>query len=492
MSYSSKLYKISIFSLFSGITVILCSIGIYFLSNWIINKNIKENEIIRLNSSGFNYWMNPPANILRSYYFFDISNQEEFSQGRAKPQLIQRGPYVYREQWEKKKVQFLSDELVSYYQVSSIYFDQEKSNGTEDDMINFLNVPAISALESARYESEKNQGIMNEIIKLTNSKLFFRHTVKELLSGFKDPLLEIAKIFKPNLVKSSIFSMLNGKNGTLYQNFTMMTGISNISDVGRLVSWNNNEKLDYWYSPYANLINGSDSTTFPPYRKRDQRVYAYNSDMCRSYYLEYFKDDVHNGIKTYNFHLPKTIFYNTTYNPDSNGFCENECVGNGVLNISTCYGGNTFISMPHFLNAEEKFLQAVDGLSPDESRHDFLMKFEPTTGVSITGNIRLQICFSIFNSPNFDILKKVPNLIYPVIWFDESYELFPDISKQLKQVSFYVQLAYTAEIVLLAIGSVSILTSSLLIIVLRCKKSKTNSESIVTSSESTPLLNGIN
>ena len=34
------------------------------------------------------------------------------------------------------------------------------------------------------------------------------------------------------------------------------------------------------------------------------------------------------------------------------------------------------MSQPHFLNADSKFIDAVDGLEPDQSKHDFILHFE--------------------------------------------------------------------------------------------------------------------
>ena len=50
--------------------------------------------------------------------------------------------------------------------------------------------------------------LMNDIIKRTGSKLFVRKTVKQLISGYDDPLLTIANTVFPNLVTSKQFSLL--------------------------------------------------------------------------------------------------------------------------------------------------------------------------------------------------------------------------------------------------------------------------------------------
>lgn len=77
----------------------------------------------------------------RKYFFFEILNANEFLTGK-KPKLAQRGPYVYREKWEKRNVKFIDQEQIEYNPVSIIYFEPSLSVGDESDIITFLNIPA--------------------------------------------------------------------------------------------------------------------------------------------------------------------------------------------------------------------------------------------------------------------------------------------------------------------------------------------------------------
>ena len=166
------------------------------------------------------------------------------------------------------------------------------------------------------------------------------------------------------------------------------------------------------------MINGSDGTFFPPFRTRHDKLYAFSPDMCRSYSLVYLRDNNVNGLHTYDYHVPEDLFWNTAENA---GFCdEGFCLGNGVLNISKCYGGiSGFVSMPHFLNAEAKFGEAVDGLHPNASVHDFVLHFEPNAGVPVAGNIRLQINFYLRRDENIELVKNVQPALFPLFWFDD-------------------------------------------------------------------------
>lgn len=54
--------------------------------------------------------------------------------------------------------------------------------------------------------------IVNDLLKLLGTKLFETKTVKELIGGYKDPLMALAKMFEPELIKDDEFSLVNGVN----------------------------------------------------------------------------------------------------------------------------------------------------------------------------------------------------------------------------------------------------------------------------------------
>ena len=39
--------------------------------------------------------------------------------------------------------------------------------------------------------------------------------------------------------------------------------------------------------------------------------------------------------------------------------------------------GSLFISQPHFLNADPKFVESVFGLKANKNKHDYVLDFEP-------------------------------------------------------------------------------------------------------------------
>ena len=440
----------------SSISFLVCSVLFYFGGQMILKQQIHNNIIIAPESNAYKFWLKPPAQILRKYFIFDVRNPLAIEKG-AKPIVVQRGPYVYSEIWEKRHIEFLNDNMLSFTPIVTLRFEPDLSVGPESDTVTFINIPALGLVEQSAMFSDKFGPIVaNMLFDFFGTTLFVTKTVGELIVGYEDPLMALAKQFLPNVIKDDKFSLVNGKNGTEWQNYTIMTGYDNMNDVARIISWDGKEKLDFWWNNSANLINGSDGTFFPPFRTRNDVLYAFSPDMCRSYKLTYLKDNYINNLKTYDYHLPKDMFYNT---PDNQGFCEpGHCLGDGVLNISKCYGGiSGFVSQPHFLNADPKFNESIDGLEANENIHDFVLHFEPNSGVPVAGNIRLQINFFMLKNENITLVKGVNPTLFPVFWFDDSIVLDADTAKQLGTVQSIADLLNILPIIFAGFGVILML-----------------------------------
>lgn len=114
-----------------------------------------------------------------------------------------------------------------------------------------------------------------------------------------------------------------------------------INEVGLIERFNFNDTLHYWSDHYANAINGTDSTLWHPDVSKEERVYTFISDICRSVYLD-FHETRQNlyDIENYRFLLPDSVFANST---DNRGFCvpfnsknETRCLPSGLFSLSTC------------------------------------------------------------------------------------------------------------------------------------------------------------
>jgi hypothetical protein len=136
--------------------------------------------------------------------------------------------------------------------------------------------------------------------------------------------------------------------------------------------------MDYWGNFQANLLNGTDATFYAPLPRHDKPIHIFLPDVCRSFRLEYSKNQRVSGVKTFEFRLPLKILHNNSL--EYQGFCNsnNTCLTEGLLNVSKCFGGiSFFMSQPHFLNAKySNFTSAIQGLNTDMNLHDTVLNFD--------------------------------------------------------------------------------------------------------------------
>lgn len=79
---------------------------------------------------------------------------------------------------------------------------------------------------------------INGILDILNVDLFLKRSIGLLIRGYPDQILQFGKAALPKLITSDKFSLLNGENDTIKENFTIMTGVDDIKNLGKMVAWN--------------------------------------------------------------------------------------------------------------------------------------------------------------------------------------------------------------------------------------------------------------
>ena len=68
-------------------------------------------------------------------------------------------------------------------------------------------------------------------------------------------------------------------------------------------------------------------------------------------------------------------------------------------------GAPIALSFPHFYQADPSYVEAVVGLKPNKSLHQFYMDVEPTLGFPLAIRPRFQLNVVIRNDPDIDIIR---------------------------------------------------------------------------------------
>ncbi|XP_037070261.1 uncharacterized protein LOC119091556 [Pollicipes pollicipes] len=374
-------------------------------------------------SPTFHAWKDPPVQIKQSVYFFNLTNKEEFLNGTAKPRVQQVGPYVIGQKWERRNITFHPNGTLSARLFTKLFFIREDSSGPETDLITTLNVPMISAAEKARFQPLTARLTTSSLLEVLEETPIITRSVHQLVYGYRDPLLKLAKDIQPpgQSLPYESFGYFVGKNNSVEKTMLINTGQSDWRRIGMIERYDGSRTLPFWNTRQCNMVNGSDGTVYPPGGDENTTVYLFARDICRSMPLLFEKHVMHSGVRTLRYTPPEDVFDSVDTKPENMCYCVGgpPCAPKGLFNISVCqYGSPTFISFPHFYLADPSIPAKVDGLAPSKEKHQFFVDIVPRVGVSMKAKIRVQINFKIGPVPDVLYTQNLPDMFFPVLWME--------------------------------------------------------------------------
>ncbi|XP_034565846.1 lysosome membrane protein 2c [Notolabrus celidotus] len=447
---SCCIYSTGVFSilfLILGISLVLSNVFPHFL------QSVVEKEIVLKNGSeAFKAWENPPAPIYMQFYFFNVTNPLEVLDGE-RPAVVEIGPYTYREYRPMDQVNFNSNGTkVGAVNPKTYIFERDMSRGPESDLIRTVNIPAVSVMDKFKDDSIVGN-LIASYMRSTETGLFTTRTVRELLWGYEDNLLKALRNFEPDL--DDVFGLFYKTNATNDGDYMFFTGQGNYKDFARVDTWKGDSMLNWWTSDECNMINGTNGASFHPVITKDEMLYTFSSDLCRSIYAVYEEDVSVKGIPGFRFSPPSEVFANYTVNPANAGFCvpAGNCMASGVLNVSVCKQGAPIImSAPHFYQGDEKFVEDVFGMKPRKELHETIIDINPLTGVIIQAAKRLQINVYVQKFSTFSQTGNVRTVVFPVLYLNESVVIDDTSALQLKSVIIEQNVVDSIPFMLIGVG----------------------------------------
>ncbi|CAD1479885.1 unnamed protein product [Heterotrigona itama] len=365
------------------------------------------NREIALRDGGrtFNWWREPPVSPRLSIYIYNVTNADEFLNDGEKPALQEVGPYVYLQHWEKV------DEL---------------SVGPEEDLVVVPNVPMLSATSQSKHAARFLRLAMASIMDILRIKPFVEVSIGQLLWGYEDPLLKLAKDVVPKEQKLPYeqFGLLYGKNGTMPDWFTVYTGQRDIGKYGMMDKWNGKSNLGHWTAPECDAVAGSDGSIFPPPITKHTVLKVFDKDLCRALPLV-FKEEVitAGGVPGYRFVPAEDAFASPDRLESQRCFCPAgpPCAPEGTFNASLCqYDSPVLLSFPHFYLGDPTLRDAVTGISPPiEDKHQFYIDVQPMMGASLRAKARIQINLAVSQVRDIKQVASFPDIVFPILWFED-------------------------------------------------------------------------
>ncbi|XP_025834421.1 protein peste isoform X3 [Agrilus planipennis] len=454
----------------ASLSVVLFGAGFTLLFLWqkILDMILSSQLVLGPDSQLYGLWHKTPVPLDLDLYLWNWTNPEDIYNSSAKFRFQQVGPYRYKETKEKVNITWHNENgTVSFRHLKRFYFDEEGSAGRLDDNITSINPIAISVTHQAKYWGFVAKRGLSMVLNNAVSELHVTKKASEILfDGYEDFFLNVAQSM-PFLAGSSMppfkkFAWFYERNGSSSFEgiFNMETGVGNT--IGKLQRWNYWTRTPYFPGECGN-VDGSAGELFPPKQKRDG-IRFFSTDLCRNVKLDYEQDINVQGVTVYKYSAGRSMLDNGTYYPENSCFCNGECVPYGIMNISSCrYGSPAFVSLPHFYGADPVVLEKIEGVKPQQDKHEFFIALEPDTGLPLRVSARLQLNLLVEPISYIGLLQDAPKLFFPVLWFEQNVSM-PD------NLIFLVKVLLNLPYIFLSLGTFFI-TLSLVCVILIVKKS---------------------
>ncbi|XP_065885904.1 lysosome membrane protein 2-like [Dysidea avara] len=399
--------------------------GLFATFPFILEKFVEKQVAIVPGSTQTKNWITPPVPLYATFTFLNINNPKEVSNG-AKPNLTDIGPFYYKYFRNKFNVTWDEDESRVSYNLDTYYvFDEEKTGKLGDPCkhsITTINVPLLGLL--LQFESMKKtliergeEELVDILLKYyyKDTELFYTKRACDILWGYNDPVLELLKTLK--LTDMTVFSLeTNHSTNDSLGWSTVRTGKYDPKLVGYYTQWNSLREIAPWNSSAARKLDGTGGYMFHPNVKHDDVLRAFVTELFRSGAFVRSRDATVEGIDLFHYIVADYEFYNASAYPPNYGY---SAFGKpGVLNLTAVFPQNlpVFVSLPHFLGADQSYLDGVIGMKPNRSIHEAFLEVEPMTGAVLHAAKRLQFNVQLNRDTNVKQLKNIrKSTMFP--WF---------------------------------------------------------------------------
>ncbi|KAM4678543.1 platelet glycoprotein 4 [Discoglossus pictus] len=457
-------------SVIGGLLAILGGILIP-VGDIVISSEIDKEAVIEEGTIAYENWVDTGSPVYRQFWIYHVTNPDAVLNA-SMPILEQKGPYTYLVRYlSKVNITQNQNDTVSFEQPNSAIFQPSMSIGSDNDTYTVLNL-AVAAAPSLY---PLLLSIVNILIKTSNSSLFQVRSVKDILWGYPDPLLQQI----PG-VKDATTGVFYPYEGTADGVYNVFNGKNNISKVALIDRYKGESSLGFWNDNYCDMLNGTDAASFPPYVKKNKDLYFFSSEICRSIYGTFEKEYTLKGIKLYRFVLPKFALASPTVNPDNMCYCKDtylsrNCTAAGILDLRVCQGGKPiFLTLPHYLYASDFLLESVEGLKPNIEEHQTYLDVEPLTGFTMHFAKRLQVNVMFRQTDKIDVLSNLrSDFLFPVLWLNETATISDESANTFKSaVTSRTTALGIVQIVFICVGIVVFLACSITLCVRGSKKRK--------------------
>ncbi|CAG4946347.1 unnamed protein product [Colias eurytheme] len=416
---------------FLGLSVLICFIN---------PAHIMSTYVLRLTEGSYLYEIlheEIPCVYLH-IYLFNITNGDAFLSGKDTKLRVQEvGPFTYQEFRKNEDIELDEENgLLRYSPKFRIEFIREMSIADPKDVV--LQLPNIPMLTLATRLSTNpfTQYGFNLLITQMNSKAIMTLDVQSYLWGWDDPIIKMFNSFIPGMINFTKLGLLD----RLYENERSRIELATEEqDKFKIRKYNGEAGLSMhgygtakqsrcntFEDVYEGLGYPTDLT-----KEKPLRIFRYS--FCRIMDLQYQGSrTMENGAEGFVYKFSNDTF---TANEDNQCVCTMPKCIEGLSTLAPCfYEASTGLSLGHYLHADPKLYERVEGIKPNEEEHDSEFVIDSKLGIALSTHFSLQGNLIITDVRYNSATRRFSNMIVPTIRF---HVVQPDLIPYVKKIVWF-------------------------------------------------------
>ncbi|XP_022199690.1 scavenger receptor class B member 1 isoform X1 [Nilaparvata lugens] len=428
--------------------------------NFFFKMKVKFTE----GSETFLMWRDPPVVLHLKVYLFNVTNKDAFLRGEDDILKFEEvGPYVYRENMRHGNVTFNANGTMTAVPLHPLVWVPEMSNGTEQDILVLPNIALLSFTHLMSDAAFLTRTFVNTFIRQSSWEPLVEMTAWEFMFGYRTTLLTIGNKFAPSWISFDKLGLIDRMYYFEGDTSTTFTGMTDPRLGGLIDNYNNRPYLPQWEAPCDVVSNSSDGSKFPSYIKPNDTLRFFRKSLCRSMPLVRVGEETLDGLHGYTYHFQDNALDNGENNSSNKCFCrKGHCLAPGLIDVTDCYYGFPIaLSYPHFYQADESLLKAVEGLHPDPKLHTTFFTVNPESGLPLRLSVKMQINMALGDLSSMAKVERFAHQVIPMLWTDIYMDGLPsDVSTRFYMYLNVAPATLSVIIYMLLIGGVAFMVLS--------------------------------
>ncbi|CRL01976.1 CLUMA_CG015303, isoform A [Clunio marinus] len=420
-----------------GVILIILATVIFLFFPELFQHQLTKNFVLTPESRSYSEWKKPTIPLYMDVYVFNWTNPHEIKNKSTKPNFQQLGPYRFRVHPDKLNIKFFEhNSTVSYNMFSKYFFEPDGSNGSLSDIWTTINMVPLGAGKKAENWGYFRQKAVSMAFSTYKEEVHITKTIQELLfDGYEDDMVKLSTIFTNDTPFTRVGYLIT-KNRTNHLSglYNVNTGAENISELGSIKRFNHLSEFPKFKDECRNL-KGSAGEFFPPNSSSNESIYLFLPEMCRSIPYEYEKEVTLHGLIGRRFSVGSKALDNGTIHPENKCYAnQDDVMPSGQFNITTCnYDFPIYMSLPHFYNADQFYIDAVDGMNPVKEKHENFITLDQKTGITLEVTARFQTNLLLRDYGEYiNLYQDVPRVFMPIFYVEQKFIMDDDKASQIK------------------------------------------------------------